>query len=156
MDYKYIEQLLDKYWDCETSLEEEQILRCFFRQKEVPVHLSRYQSLFAYQDAAKMPGLGEDFDERVLAEIERPVVKAKRLTLRMRMMPLFKAAAVMAFLFTIGGVVKHSMTGVRGGVVYVYDQFEHESQDPQVASSYKPDSVKTSVKETPDKQVNKQ
>ena len=103
-----------------------------------------------------MPGLGEDFDERVLAEIERPVVKAKRLTLRMRMMPLFKAAAVMAFLFTIGGVVKHSMTGVRGGVVYVYDQFEHESQDPQVASSYKPDSVKTSVKETPDKQVNKQ
>ena len=22
MDYKYIEQLLDKFWDCETSLEE--------------------------------------------------------------------------------------------------------------------------------------
>ena len=89
MDYKYIEQLLDKYWDCETSLEEEQILRCFFRQKEVPAHLSRFQSLFAYQDAARMPKLGEDFDERVLAEIERPVVKAKRLTWRMRMMPLF-------------------------------------------------------------------
>ena len=30
MDYKYIEQLLERYWNCETSLEEEQILRSFF------------------------------------------------------------------------------------------------------------------------------
>ena len=155
MDYKYIEQLLDKYWNCETSLEEEQILRCFFRQKEVPAHLSRYQSLFVYQDVAKAPALGEDFDERVLAEIERPVVKAKRLTLRMRMMPLFKAAAVMAFLFTISGVVKHSMNGGGGGIVYVYDQFERESKDPQVA--YKADSLKSPVKNVREKDVrNKQ
>ncbi|ADY37567.1 hypothetical protein Bacsa_3038 [Phocaeicola salanitronis DSM 18170] len=155
MDYKYIEQLLDKYWNCETSLEEEQILRCFFRQAEVPVHLLRYKSLFAYQDAARMPKLGEDFDERVLAEIERPVVKAKRLTWRMRMMPLFKAAAVMAFLFTVGGVVKHSADGGRSSIIYVYDQFEHEMQDPQVA--YKPDSVKAPIENVPEKDVrNKQ
>ena len=31
MDYKYIEQLLERYWNCETSLEEEQILRAFFQ-----------------------------------------------------------------------------------------------------------------------------
>lgn len=155
MDYKYIEQLLEKYWNCETSLEEEQILRCFFRQKELPAHLSRYKSLFAYQDAGKMLKLGDDFDERVLAEIERPVVKAKRLTLQMRLMPLFKAAVVMGFLFTIGGVVKHSMeSGNKTGVVYVYDQFEQERQDPQVA--YKPDSVNVPVKDTPEKNVNKQ
>ena len=48
------------------------------------------------------------------------------------------------------------MTGVRGGVVYVYDQFEHESQDPQVASSYKPDSVENIREGDADKQVNKQ
>ena len=46
MDYKYIEQLLERYWNCETSLEEEQILRSFFRQKEVPAHLLRYKQLF--------------------------------------------------------------------------------------------------------------
>lgn len=50
MDYKYIEQLLERYWNCETSLEEEQILRSFFRQKEVPAHLLRYKQLFAYQE----------------------------------------------------------------------------------------------------------
>ena len=33
MDYKYIEQLLERYWNCETSAEEEQILRIFFQQK---------------------------------------------------------------------------------------------------------------------------
>ena len=37
MDYKYIEQLLENYWNCETSTEEEQILRSFFSQKDVPV-----------------------------------------------------------------------------------------------------------------------
>ena len=58
MDYKYIEQLLEKYWNCETSVEEEQILRSFFRQKELPEHLLRYKSLFAYQEAEKDIKLG--------------------------------------------------------------------------------------------------
>ena len=68
MDYKYIEQLLERYWNCETSLEEEQILRSFFRQKEVPAHLLRYKQLFAYQDVEKEKGLGDDFDTRILTD----------------------------------------------------------------------------------------
>ena len=102
MDYKYIEQLLERYWNCETSLEEEQILRSFFRQKEVPAHLLRYKQLFAYQDVEKEKGLGDDFDTRILTRIERPVVKAQRLTMRTRFMPLFKAAAMIAVLFLMG------------------------------------------------------
>ena len=155
MDYKYIEQLLERYWNCETSVEEEQILRIFFQQKELPAHLRRYRSLFTYQKEAGEMKLDEDFDKRVLAEIERPVVKARRLTLHTRFMPLFKAAAVMAFLFTVGGVVKHSADGGRSSIIYVYDQFEHEMQDPQVA--YKPDSVKAPIENVPEKDVrNKQ
>ena len=154
MDYKYIEQLLEKYWNCETSVEEEQILRSFFRQKELPEHLLRYKSLFAYQEAEKEVKLGDDFDSRILAEIERPVVKARRLTLHTRFMPLFKAAAVMALLFTVGGVVKHSMDGNKAGVVYVYDQFENNTHDPQVA--YKVDSVKAPMKVSEQPVVEKQ
>ena len=30
MDYKYITQLLERYWEGTTSLEEEQILKAFF------------------------------------------------------------------------------------------------------------------------------
>lgn len=56
MDYKYIEQLLERYWNCETSLEEEQILRSFFHQKEIPAHLLRYKAMFAYQEIEKERG----------------------------------------------------------------------------------------------------
>ena len=144
MDYKYIEQLLEKYWNCETSLEEEQILRTFFRQEDVPAHLLRFKPLFAFQEEERQVGLGKDFDERILAEIERPRVKAKRLTLRSRIMPLFKAAAVMILLFTVGGIVKHSMGTGESGVVYVYDQYKNKTHDPQVA--YETDSLKSLLK----------
>ena len=49
MDYKYIEQLLERYWQCETTLEEEGILRTFFGQKDIPAELRPYQALFAPQ-----------------------------------------------------------------------------------------------------------
>lgn len=110
--------------------------------------------MFAYQEVEKDIKLGDDFDSRILAEIERPVVKARRLTLHTRFMPLFKAAAVMALLFSIGGVVKHSMVGNKAGVVYVYDQFENDTHDPQVA--YKADSVKSPMKVSEQSALKKQ
>ena len=72
MDCKYIEQLLERYWQCETSLEEEAQLRAFFNGSDVPV------------------------------------VKAKRLTLTARFVPLFKAAAVVAVVLSLGNVMQHS------------------------------------------------
>lgn len=44
MDYKDIEQLLERYWQCETSVEEESVLRDFFTKEEVPAHLLRYKT----------------------------------------------------------------------------------------------------------------
>ena len=73
MDSKYIEQLLERYWQCETSLEEEAQLRAFFSEDNVPEHLLRYKNLFVYQQLQQKVHLGEDFDARVLAEIEVPV-----------------------------------------------------------------------------------
>ena len=49
MDYKYISQLLERYWNAETTLEEEEILKAFFRQDNVPADLLRYKALFSYQ-----------------------------------------------------------------------------------------------------------
>ena len=108
MDFKYIEQLLERYWQCETSLEEEARLRAFFSGNDVPGHLLRYKDLFVYQQFLQDDHLGEDFDARVLAEVEVPVVKAKRLTLTARFMPLFKAAAVVAVVLSLGNVMQHS------------------------------------------------
>ena len=141
MDYKYIEQLLERYWNCETSAEEEQILRIFFQQKEIPLHLRTYQPLFSYQKKAEDVKLGEDFDQRILQEIERPVVKARHLTLYTRFMPLFKAAAMLCLLLTLGGLVKYAAYSDSNEIVYIYDQFDNRSDNPQVA--YEGDSMKS-------------
>ena len=112
MDYKYINQLLERYWNCETSLEEEGILRAFFSQKDVPAELRQYQPLFAYQQLeAKEKHLGADFDNRLLAMIEEdePIkVKARTITLTQRLKPLFKAAAVVAIFLTLGNAAQES------------------------------------------------
>ena len=100
MDFKYIEQLLERYWQCETSLEEEAQLRTFFTEEDVPEHLSRYKDLFVYQQLQQ--------EEHLLAEIEAPVVKARRMTLTARFMPLFKAAAAVAVVLSLGNVMQHS------------------------------------------------
>ena len=95
MDYKYIEQLLERYWNSQTTLEEEAILKAFFCQDDIPASLLPYKPLFAYAKAEEENVLGDDFDARMEALVGEPVtVKAKVVTLRQRMMPLFKAAAV--------------------------------------------------------------
>ena len=112
MDYKYIEQLLERYWACETSLQEEQILRTFFQQQEVPEHLMAYKAIFDVQQEQAEAALGEDFDERVLQMIEGDSVKALPLRggLRRRsfLRPLYQAAGLVALILTIGIAAQHS------------------------------------------------
>ena len=110
MDYKYIEQLLERYWAAETTLEEEGILRTFFSQKEIPAELEQYRDLFVYESKEmESRHLGDDFDERILAmmkEESQTTVKAREISLKQRLMPLFKAAAVVAIFLTIGGAMQ--------------------------------------------------
>ncbi len=112
MDYKYIEQLMERYWNADTTLEEEEILRAFFSQEDIPAELSQYAPLFAYEHAEKaVDVLGEDFDEKMLQMVgeaprseERP--QAQIISLRERLMPLFKSAAVVAIVLTLGNAAQ--------------------------------------------------
>ena len=108
MDYKYIEQLLERYWECTTSLEEENILRTFFRQKDVPASLLQYKALFTYEQTQKEEEvLGEEFDRKMMEMINEPTtVKARTIHLTQRLMPLFKAAAVVAIILTLGNAAQ--------------------------------------------------
>ncbi len=82
MDYKYIEQLIERYWQCETTLQEEDILRAFFSQPDIPESL-----------------------RQILEQIgETP--KANIVTLKSRLMPLFRAAAIVAIVLTLGNAAQ--------------------------------------------------
>lgn len=108
MDYKYIEQLLERYWECQTTLEEEAILRSFFSQDDVPGSLLPYKSLFASMQQQKRDEvLGEDFDRRMLELVgEETPVRARTVKLSQRLMPMFKAAAVVAIILTLGNALQ--------------------------------------------------
>lgn len=108
MDYKYIDQLLERYWRCETSLEEEDILRAFFSQDNIPTELLRYKALFNYEEKEPQQDmLGDDFDERVMEAIKKTEpVKARIITMPQRLRPLFKAAAMVAIVLTLGNAMQ--------------------------------------------------
>lgn len=108
-DYKYIEELLAKYWQCETSLEEETGLRAFFSGEDVPPHLQTYKDVFVYQTSQQEIKLGTDFDERMLNLFDKPVVKAKRVTVLYRLTPLLKATAIVGFVLVTGGILRHTV-----------------------------------------------
>ena len=108
MNYQYIEQLLERYWQCETTVEEEKILRTFFSQKDVPAALLPYKDLFTYEQQEREEAvLGDDFDSRMMELINEPApVKARTIKLTERLKPLFKAAAVVAIILTLGNAVQ--------------------------------------------------
>lgn len=105
-----IKILLDRYWRCETSPEEEARLRtCFMEEEKLPPHLLRYKALFTYQAEQREEGLDEEFDARMLAQISAPTVKAHRLSLTSRLLPLFRAVAVVAVVVALGSLMRHSI-----------------------------------------------
>ena len=53
MDSNRMEELLQKYWNCETSLEEEKQLREYFQHPDIPEHLKETASLFRYFEQQK-------------------------------------------------------------------------------------------------------
>lgn len=106
MDYKYIEQLLEQYWECQTSLEEEDILRSFFAQDDVPARLLPYRALFQVEQRIKQEScLDESFDRKIMDMIEvkeETQISAKRINMRLRLEPFYKVAAVLAIVLSIG------------------------------------------------------
>lgn len=142
MDYKYIEQLLERYWSGETSLEEENILRAFFSQKDIPASLLPYRDIFVYQAVSKSEEvLDSDFDDKILALIDEPeVVKARTITLRQRLAPMFKAAAVVAIMLTLGNAIQVPFNEEQALPEMNMAEYARPQKGPSVA---KVDSAKT-------------
>ena len=53
MELDRIEKLLDKYFDAETSIAEENELKAYFSSSDVAQHLQQYKPLFGYYKVSK-------------------------------------------------------------------------------------------------------
>ena len=152
MDYKYIEQLLERYWECQTTLEEEAILRTFFRQEDVPASLLPYRQLFLEEDALASEHVGKEFQEKVLRLVGEESTlpfgegmgagycKARRMTFMRRLRPFYRVAGLVALLLSIGNAAQKSFTQ------------EDEAPAPQVAETVNADSLQHIIVSNPEQQ----
>ena len=53
MELKFVEQLLEKYFQGDTTIAEEKQLKAYFSSHDVAPHLAKYQSLFGYFETQK-------------------------------------------------------------------------------------------------------
>lgn len=65
MDSKHIEMLLEKYWACETTLEEEKELKAFFKGTVIPEQVKDATDLFRYFDEQQGQAVAPSFDEQL-------------------------------------------------------------------------------------------
>jgi len=75
MDSSKLQQLLQKYWDGNTTLEEEQLLRDYFQSAAVPDELRDVASMFQYFNQAKKNSLNDITFDRTL--IDKVTTKPK-------------------------------------------------------------------------------
>ena len=159
MDYKYIEQLIERYWEAETSRQEGQILRAFFSQDEVPAHLARYQELFRYEASAAEEKVSADFETRMLEKLtaattaaEPRRVVALRPTATSRLRPFFQAAASVSIVVLIGLGASRSFSHSGEGWDYNPASYADTYETPQQAYTVIEDGLemfqKTAVADT--------
>lgn len=106
MNILEVKELISKYWNGETSLEEEVLLRDFFLQEEVPADLAKYKSLFVYQNQQKEIHVSGNFEQKVLALIENDSISVSLQKKRV-FLKFMRVAAVGLFMLAVGGVTAY-------------------------------------------------
>lgn len=67
-----IEELLERYYDGETTLEEERQLRQFFQKESIPVHLQSHAAQFRYFAEARNQHPSAAFSSRLATQLNTP------------------------------------------------------------------------------------
>lgn len=123
MDYNRIEELLNRYWECETTLEEERELKAFFQSEDIPAQWKKEAALFNYFKEERSEGrLGEFFDHRILEqvhEMDGAQSVEKKGKIRRMWQDIVRVAAVVLVLVT--------------AVVVTRDNYNNLDEDDPVA-----------------------
>ena len=99
---EYIKALLDKYWEGDTSLEEELQLHLYFNQSKVDPALKTFQPLFDYFKNEK--GISIDLSDEVMSKInavEQKVAPVAKPVTRIISLGWQRAVAIAASLLLV-------------------------------------------------------
>ncbi|WP_353485208.1 hypothetical protein [Haliscomenobacter sp.] len=102
MNQTQIQSLLDKYFAGESSLQEEAQLRQLLQEENLPESFKAYQSWFQFLDQELEVGLDDDFEAKIMREIEQQPGEAKPKIRRLQVSWLLRIAAV--FVLVAGGL----------------------------------------------------
>lgn len=138
MDYNNIEELVERYFECNTTIQEERTLREYFRSEDIPETLRVYRDYFCGINEEAAESLSADFEakieERVKREKKRSLFRARFVSLNRSLSPLYKAVASVALVITVG-VVSGNYWSSRDPepVEYNYANYSDTYSDPEIA-----------------------
>lgn len=126
---KYIEDLLNRFLEGETSTEEEKELYAFFKSGDLPEHLVKYRAAFDYFENE----LSEELEKEAIEDIS---LIRKSLTKRLKLSITMAAAAVLVVILSLPLFVgekdispyENSYMVKNGVVSYNTDEIEVELQ----------------------------
>ncbi len=121
--------LIEKYFEGETSLEEEAQLRAYFGSGAVDDDLKVYQPLFHHYTSEKELVLSDDFDEKLFQELE--IAEGKVVKMRTWPKQLLRIAAVGAVL--VAAMIFLQKTNTTQAQQAAVDWSKYEITDEQEA-----------------------
>lgn len=79
---QHIKNLLEKYWEGETTFVEEETLQAFFANEEIPTELLPFKILFQAKTIVKEATISDDFDDKLFAQLEDEQQDAKVISIQ--------------------------------------------------------------------------
>lgn len=125
MDYNRIEKLLEKYWECETSIIEEKELKAFFKGTDIPDNLKETALMFNYfEQESSQKKLGTDFDNQIIEKLETSDSNNTNIKVVDWFNRYAKVAAVILVLISVSFLITKTLQHEQEKV-HVADTFEN-------------------------------
>ena len=149
MEIKDIEYIIERYFQGQTTEQEEALLREAFVSGNVPAEIAFYKDYFlALQEEADVK-MSEEFDARLrnrlaLMESSRTATfKSRIVDFNQKLKPLYKAVASVALIITVGVTAgQYWSSKTPDPVEYNYSNYHDTYSDPEVARQTVTDALK--------------
>ncbi|MBK8492381.1 MAG: hypothetical protein IPL49_16215 [Saprospirales bacterium] len=125
-----IQKLLDKYFEGETSLEEEASLKRYFQGKDVDPSFRAFQPLFQFLESEREASLSPSFETRILTQIQA------ENRLRMRRITIYIARVAAIAVMIIGIVVLFpKQPHMNDSIAINWAQYEPQTDEEAMAET---------------------